>query len=117
MQVVLRQALGDLARGASTGLVLLAGGWGSRAPQPAPISVTCPASPNCICEYGGRYQEHHSPCASTSWDTLCLAVVFGFIGGIITAFGIVWGLRHPVLEGSSPALRYPRGKLLRSVTE
>ena len=100
MQDALRSALAELARGLSTGAVVLAGSPRCPACQPTLSCEAPPRCPDCVC-YAGERGSLASPPSAISVFLLSLVIVLVFVsGGLI---GYIYGRRHRTiieLQGS-----------------
>ena len=94
MQAALRSALAELARGLSTGAVVLAGSPRCPACQPTLSCEAPPRCPDCVC-YAGERGSLTEPPGSVSVFLLTLVVILVFVsGGLI---GYIYGRRHKVV--------------------
>ena len=94
MQAALRNALAEVARGASTGFVVLAGARCPACPACTP-HLHCPGSPtcpDCVCTVGERGPWR--PACTEGYGSFALVAVFvaGFLAGLCV-LALAWGCK------------------------
>ena len=116
MQAALRSALAEFARGASTGLVVLAGSKCAACPPCSPV-LTCgtyPACPDCVCGDGVRANRNDA--CGFSFGVVTVALAGGIIVGVV--LGILLGAKICKRERTSRFEGVPRGRgVLRSLDQ
>ncbi len=109
MQAALKAALGEIARGISTGLVVLAG-----SPSCPAVSCTCPICPDCICHGGVAERSRRDDGGDTQGGSLaaCAAVLLvGVLAGVVGL--LVWLNVAKTVPRASPG-HGGRGRLVRT---
>ena len=120
MQASLQRALIEVARGVSSGLVVLA----NRCPVCAPVcegprvplvNISLPACPDCVCQ-GRVSRVPAAECPGTPWVLLVATLCVGWLLGLLTLLGGLalrgWSHDGAPRHGLAALSARPRGTVI-----